>query len=436
MRFIVIGITDNREQYFTPEVLDLIRSGHIFSGGKRHHELVRHLLPQNHEWIDVTAPLAQVFEAYRRFNADTPRSQEGQSAGVTTPLPIGEGQGGGAESLLIFASGDPLFYGYATTLRREFPNAEIKVYPTFNSLQLLAHRMLIPYQDMRCVSVTGRPWKGLDDALIRGERLIGCLTDKYKTPHLIAQRMLEYGYGNYAMTVGECLGNSDEERIYHFENLHDVPQDLRDPNCIVLQQTTVRQRPFGIPEQDFHLLDGRTNMITKAPIRLITLSALDLSNRLSFWDVGFCTGSVSIEARLQFPHLNIESFEIRPEGEELMQLNSRKFGAPGINVHIGDFLQADLSSLPRPDAVFIGGHGGKLKEMVERIRQYLLPGGVIVFNSVSEQSRQAFLEALSYAERSTVQRLTKARPAQDEIQTTRIALDEHNPITIIKWQQR
>ena len=398
MKFIVIGITDNKEQFFTPEVLELISKGHTFSGGKRHHELVRHLLPEDHEWIDVTVPLSTVFEKYRNTLAYNESS------------PLGGIRGG----LLIFASGDPLFYGYATTLRREFPEVEMVVFPTFNSLQLLSHRLLLPYQDMRCVSVTGRPWKGLDDALIRGEQLIGALTDKYKTPYLIAQRMLEFGYDNYTMSIGESLGNPNEERVSTYA-LSDVPQEASQPNCIILQQTHSRPRHFGIPESQFDLLDGRVNMITKAPIRLLTLSALDLPNRHTFWDVGFCTGSVSIEARLQFPHLNIESFEIRPEGEALITANSRRFGAPGINAHIGDFMQAPLADLPRPDAVFIGGHGGHLKEMVTRIQSYLLPGGIIVFNSVSAQSQQAFLDAVGTCE------------------TTHIALDEHNPITIMVY---
>jgi len=400
MKLIVIGITDNREQYFTPEVLELISKGHTFSGGKRHHELVRHLLPEDHEWIDVTVPLSTVFEKYRRAF----------SSNESSPL---RGIRGGA---IIFASGDPLFYGYATTLRREFPEVEMEVYPTFNSLQILAHRLLLPYQDMRCVSVTGRPWKGLDDALVRGERLIGALTDKYKTPYLIAQRMLEYGYDNYTMSIGQCLGNPDEERVDTY-TLQDVPEKVGQPNCIILNQLHSRPRHFGIPESQFHLLDGRVNMITKAPIRLLTLSALDLPNRHTLWDVGFCTGSVSIEARLQFPHLNIEAFEIRPEGESLITANSHLFGAPGINAHIGDFMQTALDELPRPDAVFIGGHGGQLKEMVARIQTYLLPGGVIVFNSVSAQSQQAFLDAVGTCE------------------TTHIALDEHNPIMIMTWKQ-
>ena len=94
----------------------------------------------------------------------------------------------------------------------------------------------------------------------------------------------------------------------------------------MLERTGLRSRPFGIPENRFCLLDGRAKMITKMPVRLLTLSMLDLHNRHSFWDIGFCTGSVSVEAKLQFPHLHITAFEVREEGRELLEKNSRKFG--------------------------------------------------------------------------------------------------------------
>lgn len=164
-------------------------------------------------------------------------------------------------------------------------------------------------------------------------------------------------------------------------------------------------------------------MITKAPIRLLTLSALELNRRVSFWDVGFCTGSVSIEAKLQFPHLHVTSFEIRPEGQRLMEVNSRRFGTPGITILIGDFLEADLDTISRPDAVFIGGHGGHLKEMIARISHYLLPGGCIVFNSVSEESKSLFIEGI----KETGLRLLSG---------TRIAVNEYNPIEILKAEQQ
>lgn len=389
--FTVIGMTDEREVWFPPQVRDAIAAGRVFSGGKRHHEIVAPLLPADARWIDITVPLEAVFDQYESH-----------------------------PEVVVFASGDPLFFGIANTLRREFPAAELTVFPSFNSLQLLAHRMELAYADMCTVSLTGRPWDAFDRAVIRGERLIGALTDRHKTPAMIAARMLEYGYDNYRMTVGECLGNREAERVRNFASLEEAAAaECTFPNCLILEQTRFRPHPFGLPEQDFALLDGRVNMITKMPIRLLTLSQLDLPRRTSFWDVGFCTGSVSIEARLQFPHLKITAFEIREAGRALMEQNARKFGAPGINALIGDFLEADLSELPAPDAVFIGGHGGRLVEMLRRIDRVLLPGGIIVFNAVSAQSQQLFREGIA----ATGRRIT------GEMNVT---INQFNPITILK----
>lgn len=357
-------------------------------------------LPKDSVWIDITVPLPDVFRLYEEH-----------------------------EEMVIFASGDPLFYGFANTVQRECPECEMKVFPTFNSLQMLAHRLCMPYHDMHVVSLTGRPWDRFDEALINGESLIGCLTDRNKTPHSIWQRMQEYGYNNYIMYVGERLGknptlhegegdkitSANGERIREYSEEHEYSH----PNCIILRKTEDRPRRFGIPEQEFHLLNGRTKMITKMPIRLCTLAALGLSSKHSFWDVGFCTGSVSIEAKLQFPHLTVTSFEVREEGRILMQQNARKFGAPGINAIIGDFLSQNLSLLPPPDAIFIGGHGGKLREMIHKLKSVLLPGGCIVFNSVSEDSRQMFEEAI-------------AKAGMQITYSTHITIDDHNPIYILK----
>lgn len=387
-RCAIVGISDQRTQWFNPEVSSVISKGKVFSGGKRHHEIMANYLPANSLWIDITVPLSGVFEQYKQF-----------------------------DDIVIIASGDPLFYGFAATVQRECPECEITVYPWFNSLQMLAHRMCLPYQDMRVVSLTGRPWDKFDEAIINGESLIGCLTDRNKTPNAIWKRMQEYGYDNYKMTVGENLGNENEEHVGEFC----MDREYSLPNCVILQKTADRNRPFGIPEQDFHLLNGRVNMITKMPIRLLSLSMLDLRYKHSFWDVGFCTGSVSIEAKLQFPYLNVTAFEIREEGRELMQQNSRKFGTPGITTVIGDFLEQDLSLYPAPDAIFIGGHGGRLKEMIMRLKSVMSPTCDIVFNSVSEDSKLLFEEGISEAG----MRITSC---------TRMTINDHNPIYILKAQ--
>lgn len=382
----IIGLSDSHRQYLQPEAVEHIRSGKVFSGGKRHHELVRHLLPDDAVWIDITVPLDNVFKQYEQY-----------------------------EDIIIFASGDPLFYGFANTIKRLYPEMQMKVLPAFNSLQMLAHRLNMAYQDMRAVSLTGRPWDKFDEALICGEQLIGCLTDRNKTPNAIWKRMLDYGYDNYLMYVGENLGNEERERISIFEE----GNEYENPNCIILKRKSRIRQSFGIPDSYFHLLNGRSRMITKMPIRLASIAAMELDGKNSFWDIGFCTGSISIEAKLAFPHLHVTAFEIREEGKELMEANSRKFHAPGINAVIGDFLTADISQLESPEAVFIGGYGGRMKEMLAKVKTVLAAGGCIVFNSVSEESRTTFIEA------------TTALGMKPEILHT-IKVDDNNPITILR----
>ena len=414
VRFVVIGVTDCPQPFFPPEVLAVIRRGRVFSGGRRHHEIVASLLPAGAEWIDITVPLDAVFERYH-------------------------------DEVVVFASGDPLFFGFANTIRRRLPDAAIRLFPAFNSLQLLAHRLLLPYHDMRIVSLTGRPWPEFDRALIERTGKIGVLTDREHTPAAMALRMLEYGYTCYNIYVGEHLGHPALERVSQLTLEAASQRHFEHPNCVILVahgehgMPVGKPRRFGIPDSEFALLDGREKMITKMPVRLLTLQALDLPCRRVLWDIGACTGSVSIEARLQFPSLQVEAFEIRPECDAIIRENMRRHGAPGIGVHIGDFLNdSALSHLPssifhqpssalRPDAVFIGGHGGRLKDIMAKVLHYLTDDGCIVMNSVKApkvltDSHQLWDEACRELN------LRQEPPLYVE-------LNEHHPITILKCRK-
>ena len=415
MEFIVIGITDHPQPFFPPEVLTIIKNGKVFSGGRRHHEIVGPLLPADAEWIDITTPLDAVFEQYRSL----------------TSVP----------ALIVFASGDPLFFGFANTIRRLMPDDDIQLFPTFNSLQMLAHCLILPYHDMRIVSLTGRPWQEFDRALIERSPKIGILTDKEHTPATIARRMLDYGYTHYVMHVGEHLGNPEAERVTTLPLEEAARSVFMMPNCVIVENSKLSapnsnlstlnsQLKYGLPDSSFALLDGREKMITKMPIRLLTLQALDLPRRHVLWDIGACTGSVSIEARLLFPHLHIEAFEIRPECEAIIHENARRHGAPGIEVHIGDFCSVCCDSIATycpPDAVFIGGHGGRLKEIMAKVLTVLAPDGVIVMNSVVapkviRDSQELWNDACAELG------LRQEPPLH-------IQLDDNHPITILKCRR-
>lgn len=414
MRFIVIGISDSHQPFFPPDVLQIIRRGKLFSGGKRHHEIVAPLLPADAEWTDITVPLDSVFSKYRLAEKSHPDEDT---------------------TMTVFASGDPLFFGFANTLRQRMPEAEVTLYPAFNSLQTLAHRLCMPYHDMRIVSLTGRPWHELDRALIERSPKIGILTDREHTPAAIAQRMTEYGYTYYNMYVGERLGNKTTERVTRMKLTDAVESSFGQPNCVIVEQTGPQQpaaAAFGIADSDFALLHGRAKMITKMPIRLLTLQALDLPRRRVLWDIGFCTGSVSIEARLRFPHVQVWAFEVRPECKAIIEQNARHMHAPGINTVIGDFLCADTDTLPRPDAVFIGGHGGKLKEIMAKVAGAMDSGGVMVMNSVTSHvvtqltDRKSSHELWNEACREL--RLRQSSPLH-------VVIDDNNPVDILKAEK-
>lgn len=417
--YTVIGITDMPCQYLAPEVAEIVSRGHFFSGGRRQHTLVEPLLPQGYVWTDITVPVSDVIAAYEAIP--------------------------GNDEIIIFASGDPLFYGFAVTLKRLLPKAGIRVFPAFNSLQMLAHRLLLPYHDLRAVSLTGRPWQEFDRALIEHATMIGVLTDRSHTPDAIARRMIEYGYIYYTMHVGQHLGNPDSECVLTMSLKEAARREFQMPNCVIVEaipqdKMTAQQFDawmsrsfFGIDDSQFLKLDGRENMITKMPIRLLALHELELPRRHVLWDIGACTGSVSIEARLRFPHLQVEAFEIRDECESIILKNARALGCPGISLHIGDFLTANFDDIPKPDAVFIGGHGGCLHDIMVVVNRYLKLRGCIVMNCVSSPIVDG-MRGDRPGTRQLWQDACAALQLVDEV-PTRVVIDNNNPIEILKCQK-
>jgi len=384
----IIGIPDSTPT-FSPEIRNLMAGASQFAGGKRHLELVVAELPPEAQIHPIEAPVDGLIQKIRNLKG----------------------------KWIILASGDPLFYGIGNTLVKAFPEAQTRIYPYFNSLQLLGHRFRLEYGKFLTISLTGRSMDAFHTALIRGVHGMGILTDRKHTPAMLAGHMKEYGYDNYRMYYGECLGG-EREKIMELtldEALELVP---RYPNCFFLEKTDERISRRGIPEDEFVHLEGRPKMITKLPIRLSTLSLMQLENRKVFWDIGACTGSVSIEARLQYPHLKVSTFERREESRNLLLHNARKFQAPGIIFHNGDFLQISKENLERPDAVFLGGYGGEMEAILDEVDRYLHSDGVLAFNSVSEDSLDSF-----------VYWCEKKHYAADR--KLKLKVDQHNLITIL-----
>jgi cobalt-precorrin-6B (C15)-methyltransferase len=65
--------------------------------------------------------------------------------------------------------------------------------------------------------------------------------------------------------------------------------------------------------------------MTKAEVRAISITALQLSDKHTLLDVGAGTGSISVQAAHDFPQLQVTAIEQKPAAIAIMQQNIDKF---------------------------------------------------------------------------------------------------------------
>lgn len=122
-------------------------------------------------------------------------------------------------------------------------------------------------------------------------------------------------------------------------------------------------------------------LITKREVRVLSLAELRLRPGDVLWDIGACTGSVSIEAILSTPDLQVFAVE-KNEGDLVnLRENQVKFRTDFVAVHAK--APDGLERFPDPDAVFIGGSGGELGELLHICANRLREGGRIVVNAAT-----------------------------------------------------
>ncbi len=119
--------------------------------------------------------------------------------------------------------------------------------------------------------------------------------------------------------------------------------------------------------------------ITKEEVRAISIMKLDLRNAKTFIDVGAGTGSVSVEAAYNYPDLKVISIERNEDGIDLINQNIEKFNIANIEV-IKAYAPVALEE--KSEAIFLGGTGNKLEEILIWSKDKLIEGGRLVANFI------------------------------------------------------
>ena len=138
-------------------------------------------------------------------------------------------------------------------------------------------------------------------------------------------------------------------------------------------------RPWGLPDDAFEQRRPLRGQITKQEVRAVSLYALALQPASVVWDIGAGTGSVSVAAAVLAHQGMVYAIERDDAGLALLERNIAAYSPGNVQVIPGAAPEV-LAGLPDPDAVFIGGSGGRLAAILATAAQRLNPGGRIVVN--------------------------------------------------------
>lgn len=144
--------------------------------------------------------------------------------------------------------------------------------------------------------------------------------------------------------------------------------------------------------KDELFLRGAKVPMTKEGVRTLALARLDLHRASHLIDVGAGTGSVSIEAALGHPELRVTAIERNPAALTLLAENRRHFDCRNIEIIAGE---APMALGEKADAIFIGGSGGNLTQLIDWALNQLCPEGRLVLTFILQENLSAALNHLS-----------------------------------------
>ncbi len=299
----------------------------------------------------------------------------------------------------ILASGDPLFFGIGRTMIERFGSERVRIFPALSAVQLACARFKVPWDDLTLISLHGRDPGSLAGRILPHTKVM-LFTDHRNSPDRIAADLLavlkQHGdqnrIQNIRVRVAENLGTEDEKLTRG--SLGEIAgKQFAALNMMLIEQEIPESSGpvFGLQEQE--ILHSR-GLITKDEVRAVILHCLRLPARGVFWDVGGGSGSISVEAARLSPGLDIYTVEKKNEGQNNIRNNISRFGLYNINLVAGE-APRQLSGLPDPDRVFIGGSGGRLAELVDHAADRLLVGGLMVASAVLEKTAEQAPELMA-----------------------------------------
>ena len=274
-------------------------------------------------------------------------------------------------SAVILFSGDSGFYSGAGKLYDKLKewdaHAEIRILPGISAVSLLAARCGVSYDDAGIISLHGRK------SPIVLNRLLHMVRFHRKTFVLLSgeEDVRELGELLFAADIGGRIHvgidlSYPQERLATLTPEEAMAYHAQGIQTALIVHEAAAKRPIVPVLPDEALIRDQVPM-TKACIRHESILRLGLKEGDVVYDIGGGTGSVALEIAALDPSLSVYTIEKDPAACRLIEKNADSLAALNVTVIHGEAPEA-FADVEAPDCVFIGGSGGRLRQILTALR--------------------------------------------------------------------
>lgn len=274
----------------------------------------------------------------------------------------------GKQKIVVLFSGDSGFYSgcqslYAA-LEKEIREGRLagtlRILPGISSVAYLAACTGESYHDAAVYSLHGKALCNLANRIGRNPKTF-LLTSGVRDVNQIGKTLLDAGMDSCEIITG-CQLSYGEQRISHLSPA--ACAELTEEGlytCLVKNPyAEARKLTHGMADDQFI---RETVPMTKEEVREVGICKLHLREKAVVYDIGSGTGSVAAEIAGLSDEIQVYAIEQKEDAAALIEKNRKKFGLENLTV-VKAAAPEGLSDLPMPTQAFIGGSGGRLKEIL------------------------------------------------------------------------
>ncbi|AEB76977.1 precorrin-6Y C5,15-methyltransferase (decarboxylating) subunit CbiT [Clostridium botulinum] len=145
--------------------------------------------------------------------------------------------------------------------------------------------------------------------------------------------------------------------------------------------------------KDDEFIRGDSPM-TKEEIRILSISKMNINENSRILDIGSGTGSISIQLAKISKNGEVIAIEKEQKAIDLINKNKEKFEANNLEVVKGEALEVYDHIDGEFNAIFIGGSGGNIEEIIRNYHNKISTKGRMVLNFITINNLYKALETL------------------------------------------